>query len=39
MLAQRYQLPFGSYLGIAGIAVMFWGSPVVNWYESLLRVR
>jgi len=39
VLARRYQLPFGSYLGIAGIAVMFWGSPVVSWYESLLAVR
>ena len=39
VLVRRYQLPFGSYLGVAGIAVMFWGSPVVDWYESLLRVR
>jgi len=39
MLARRYQLPFGSYLGIAGIAVLFWGSSVVNWYESLFVVR
>ena len=39
LLARRYQLPFGSYLGIAAIAVLFWGSPVVNWYESLLTVR
>jgi leader peptidase (prepilin peptidase) / N-methyltransferase len=38
-LVRRYQLPFGSYLGVAGIAVMFWGSPVVNWYESLLMLR
>jgi leader peptidase (prepilin peptidase) / N-methyltransferase len=38
-LVRRYQLPFGSYLGVAGIAVMFWGSPVVNWYESLLGGR
>jgi leader peptidase (prepilin peptidase) / N-methyltransferase len=38
-LVRRYQLPFGSYLAVAGIAVMFWGSPVVDWYESMLRVR
>jgi len=35
-LVRRYQLPFGTYLGIGGLAVVFWGSPVVNWYESLL---
>ena len=39
VLVRRYQLPFGSYLGVAGIAVMFWGSPIVNWYGSLLMVR
>jgi leader peptidase (prepilin peptidase)/N-methyltransferase len=38
-LVRRYQLPFGSYLGIGGLAVIFLGSPVVSWYESLLRVR
>jgi len=39
VLVRRYQLPFGSYLGVAGLAVVFWGSPVVSWYESLLMVR
>jgi leader peptidase (prepilin peptidase) / N-methyltransferase len=39
VLVRRYQLPFGSYLGVAGLAVMFWGTPMVNWYESLLMVR
>ena len=38
-LVRRYQLPFGSYLVVAGVAVMLWGSPVVSWYESMLRVR
>jgi leader peptidase (prepilin peptidase)/N-methyltransferase len=35
-LVRRYQLPFGTYLGIGGLAVVFLGSPVLNWYESLL---
>ena len=39
VLVQRYQLPFGTYLGFAGIAVFLFGTPVVNWYESLLPVR
>jgi len=39
VLVRRYQLPFGSYLGVAGLAVLFWGSPALNWYESLLTVR
>lgn len=38
-LVRRYQLPFGTYLGIGGLAVIFLGSPVVSWYESLLRVH
>jgi leader peptidase (prepilin peptidase) / N-methyltransferase len=38
-LVRRYQLPFGTYLGIGGLAVIFLGSPVVNWYESLLRIH
>jgi leader peptidase (prepilin peptidase)/N-methyltransferase len=39
VLVQRYQLPFGTYLGLAGIAVFLFGTPVVNWYQSLLMVR
>jgi len=38
-LVRRYQLPFGTYLGVGGLAVIFLGSPAVAWYESLLRVR
>ncbi|HUO35956.1 MAG TPA: prepilin peptidase [Candidatus Acidoferrum sp.] len=34
-----YELPFGTFLGMAAILVMFFGSPVVNWYQSLLMVR
>jgi leader peptidase (prepilin peptidase) / N-methyltransferase len=43
MLARRkesdYELPFGSFLGMAAVLVMFFGTPVVNWYVSLMMVR
>lgn len=34
-----YELPFGSFLGMAALLVVFFGTPVVNWYQSLLFVR
>jgi leader peptidase (prepilin peptidase) / N-methyltransferase len=43
ILARRqqsdYELPFGSFLGMAALLVVFFGTPVVNWYQSLLVVR
>lgn len=43
ILARRkesdYELPFGSFLGMAALLVVFFGTPVVNWYASLLNVR
>jgi leader peptidase (prepilin peptidase) / N-methyltransferase len=43
ILARRkqsdYELPFGSFLGMAALLVVFFGTPVVNWYLSLLTVR
>lgn len=43
ILARRkdsdYELPFGSFLGMAAVLVVFFGTPVVNWYASLLTVR
>ena len=38
-LAMRYQLPFGTYLGIAALMVVFFGTPVVTWYQSLFVMR
>jgi leader peptidase (prepilin peptidase) / N-methyltransferase len=35
----NYELPFGSFLGVAAVLVMFFGAPVVNWYQSFLMVR
>lgn len=43
ILARRkesdYELPFGSFLGMAALLVVFFGTPVVNWYASLLNMR
>lgn len=43
ILARRkdstYELPFGTFLGMGAILVVFFGTPVVNWYQSLLSVR
>jgi leader peptidase (prepilin peptidase) / N-methyltransferase len=34
-----YELPFGTFLGAAALLVVFFGTPVVNWYQSLLMAR
>jgi leader peptidase (prepilin peptidase)/N-methyltransferase len=43
ILARRkdseYELPFGTFLGMAALLVVFFGTPVINWYQSLLGVR
>jgi len=43
ILAKRkdsnYELPFGSFLGVAALLVVFFGTPFVNWYQSLLMGR
>jgi len=43
ILARRkdseYELPFGTFLGLAALLVVFFGTPVVDWYQSLLMVR
>ena len=31
----RYALPFGTFLGAAGILVVFFGGPMLAWYRSL----
>jgi len=35
----NYELPFGTFLGMAALLVAFFGTPVVNWYQSLLMLR
>jgi leader peptidase (prepilin peptidase) / N-methyltransferase len=43
ILAKRkdsnYELPFGSFLGVAALLVVFFGMPFLNWYQSLLMGR
>jgi leader peptidase (prepilin peptidase) / N-methyltransferase len=34
-----YELPFGTFLGMAALLTAFFGTPVVNWYLKLLMVR
>jgi leader peptidase (prepilin peptidase) / N-methyltransferase len=35
----NYELPFGTFLGVAAVLVVFFGTPAVNWYQSLLMLR
>ena len=37
-MAMRYQLPFGTYLGIAGIFLVFAGGPFLHWYLSVAGI-
>jgi leader peptidase (prepilin peptidase)/N-methyltransferase len=43
MLATRkgrdYELPFGAFLAAGALVVVFFGTPVLNWYQSLLYGR
>lgn len=32
----NYELPFGTFLGIAAVLVVFFGTTIVNWYQSLV---
>jgi leader peptidase (prepilin peptidase)/N-methyltransferase len=32
----NYELPFGTFLGMAAVLVIFFGTPVVDWYQSML---
>jgi leader peptidase (prepilin peptidase)/N-methyltransferase len=34
-----YELPFGTFLGAGALLVVFFGTPVVNWYQALLTGR
>jgi leader peptidase (prepilin peptidase) / N-methyltransferase len=43
ILARRkdseYELPFGSFLGMAAMLVVFFGNPVVHWYQGLFHLQ
>jgi leader peptidase (prepilin peptidase)/N-methyltransferase len=34
-----FELPFGTFLGMAALLVVFFGTPVMNWYQSLVMIR
>ncbi len=34
-----YELPFGTFLGLGALVVLFAGTPALLWYESLLLVK
>src|SRR5580692_8362542 len=34
-----YELPFGTFLGMDALLVVFFGTPIVYWYQGLLVVR
>ncbi len=34
-----YELPFGTFLGAGALLVVFFGTPALAWYESLLSAR
>ncbi len=34
-----YELPFGAFLGVAALLVVFFGTPALAWYQSLLAGR
>jgi leader peptidase (prepilin peptidase) / N-methyltransferase len=33
----RHSLPLGTFLGASGIAVVFFGEPILSWYQGLFR--
>jgi leader peptidase (prepilin peptidase) / N-methyltransferase len=34
-----YELPFGTFLGAGALLVLFFGTPALYWYQSLLAVK
>ena len=34
-----YELPFGTFLGAGALLVVFFGTPALHWYESLLAIK
>jgi len=35
--SSQHPLPLGTFLGLAGVVVLFVGQPLVDWYGQLLR--
>jgi leader peptidase (prepilin peptidase) / N-methyltransferase len=36
---RNYELPFGTFLGAGALLVLFFGTPVLQWYQSLVAVK
>jgi leader peptidase (prepilin peptidase) / N-methyltransferase len=36
---RNYELPFGTFLGAGALLVLFFGTPVLQWYQSLMAVK
>jgi len=34
-----YELPFGAFLGAGALLVIYFGTPLLNWYQSLLYIK
>ena len=34
-----YELPFGTFLGAGALLVLFFGTPALDWYQSLMAVK
>jgi len=34
-----YELPFGAFLGLGALLVIYFGTPLLNWYQSLLYIH
>ena len=34
-----YELPFGAFLGAGALLVIYFGTPLLNWYQSLLYIH
>jgi leader peptidase (prepilin peptidase)/N-methyltransferase len=39
MLYHRYAMPFGSFLGAAGLLALFYGDAILRWYMRLFLLR
>jgi leader peptidase (prepilin peptidase)/N-methyltransferase len=36
---RNYELPFGTFLGAGALLVLFFGTPALQWYQSILAVK
>ena len=34
-----YELPFGAFLGLGALLVIYFGTPLLNWYQGLLYIH